>query len=99
MTDFSPNDWICTYYQENYYFGQILSLDAEEVEVLVDFLKEPGNNKKKSFTKENRSCYVPLGWILRKVPDPTFNKRKITWASEVLEDCGKRFADFDLPVE
>jgi len=87
-------NWVSCWYENKWYFGKVLAIDDDNDELLLDFLREPGDNEWKVFTKENRNCYVPFGWILHVVPDPEIigrTRQKFKWNDEILQECGNRF--------
>jgi hypothetical protein len=75
MDSLSEGGWVAVTNNDkghHWYFGQIVSLDLENEELEVDFVKEPGDkNECRTFTKENTKCFVPRELVLRTVDPPT----------------------------
>jgi hypothetical protein len=98
VIDLIVGDWVAAVYDDEWYFGEVIAIDVEHEECEITYLKEPGSNvKNKTFTRENKNCYVPYGQILQKIPTPKSNRngRTFTWSETTREEIHKKFAIFN----
>jgi hypothetical protein len=96
-TDLIIGDWVAAVYDDQWYYGEVMEIDLEHEEYKIHYLKEPGSNpKNKSFTRENRSCFVPYGQVLQKISTPksSRNGRTFTWSEATREEVQQKFTIF-----
>jgi hypothetical protein len=96
MDSFSSGDWVAVTNNDkghHWYFGQILSLDPENEELEVDFMKEPGDKEGcRTFTRENAKCFVPRDLVLRVVHPPTkVTNRTMAWPERLTAEINLQF--------
>jgi len=90
-------DWVAAVYDGCWYYGEIINIDMEHEEYEISYLKEPGSDKRnKTFTRENRTCYVPFGHILQQVTTPksTRTGRTFSWDESTRNDVQEKFEIF-----
>jgi hypothetical protein len=65
------SDWVVCQYDRKWYLGIIRDINMNENEVEIDFWKNATPNKPGAlFTREDKSCWIPIAHLLKKLAPP-----------------------------
>lgn len=78
--DFDAGDFVSAIYDGVWYYGKVISVDSEEGEVEIHFLKNAGHITTVFSEFENRAIHVPISSVITKVPNPRTNRKKGTFS-------------------